>query len=80
MMTPQDKKKNLFDNIPPKYLYLQGFKAKHILGNKIIHEQTLFRLVFNQHISVKLVKKESNRGTASALHHAKIYLSETNSD
>ena len=61
-------------------MYLQGFKAKHILGNKIIHEQTLFRLVFNQHISVKLVKKESKRGTASALHHAKIYLSETNSD
>lgn len=58
MMTPHDKKKIkysiLFENIPPKYLYLQGFKAKHVLGNKIIHRQTFrFRLVFNEHISVK---------------------------
>lgn len=57
-------------------MYLQGFKSKHVLGNIIIHEQTLFRLVFNQHISVKLVKKESKKGTASALHHVKIYLFE----
>lgn len=55
-------------------MYLQGFKAKHDLGNKMTHGQTL--LVFNQHISVKLVKKESKKGTASALHHVKIYLSE----